>query len=102
MHSGSHPPTYRDITKRWYGTAQWKRRRKAQLDAEPLCWMCKRDGRVQAATVADHDPPHRGDRVAFFTGPLKSLCKHHHDSEKAMIEAGKPMISIGTDGWPTA
>lgn len=93
-------PSYREITKPWYGTAQWKRRRQAQLDAEPLCWMCKRDGRVTVATVADHDPPHRGDRTAFFTGPLKSLCKRHHDSEKKVLEAGKVIRRISVDGWP--
>lgn len=80
---------YRAKTKPWYGTAQWKRRRQAQLDAEPLCWMCERDGRVTRATVADHDPPHRGDWDAFATGPLRSLCKRHHDGEKARIENGR-------------
>lgn len=93
-------PTYRDITKPWYGTAQWKRRRREQLAREPLCWMCQRDGKIVPATVADHDPPHRGDRIAFFTGTLKSLCKHHHDSDKALIENGKGTKQIGSDGWP--
>lgn len=77
---------YRAKTKPWYGTAQWKRRRAEQLAREPLCWMCQREGRASAATVADHDPPHRGNWTAFTTGPLKSLCKRHHDSDKARIE----------------
>ncbi|TCM17221.1 hypothetical protein EDF56_106337 [Novosphingobium sp. PhB165] len=62
--------------------------------------MCQRDGKIVAATVADHDPPHRGDRNAFFTGPLKSLCKRHHDSDKALIENGRGTKHIGSDGWP--
>lgn len=94
------PPTYREITKPWYGTAQWKRRRARQLADEPLCCMCLDEGRATRATVADHDPPHRGDRIAFFNGPLQSLCKRHHDSDKALIESGRIRIVIGADGWP--
>lgn len=95
------PQTYREKTKPWYGTAVWKRRRAEQLSREPLCWMCKRDGRATAATVADHDPPHKGDEHAFWNGPLKSLCKPHHDREKQSEErTGRPVKRFGQDGWP--
>lgn len=93
--------TYRERTKPWYGTARWKRRRSQQLADEPICWMClEHDDIATEATVADHDPPHKGDEHQFWHGPLKSLCKRHHDSDKAMIEAGKPKQRIGPDGWP--
>jgi 5-methylcytosine-specific restriction protein A len=93
-------PTYRDRTKPWYGTAQWKRRRAEQLGREPLCWMCLKEGVITPATVADHDPPHKGDYHVFLAGPLRSLCKRHHDSDKALMEAGKAKRAIGADGWP--
>jgi hypothetical protein len=93
--------TYRDITKPWYGLARWKKRRAEQLKREPMCWMCLKEGRATPAAVADHDPPHRGDPVIFWTGKLRSLCKRHHDSDKARIEAGgKAVTPIGVDGWP--
>lgn len=72
---------------------QWRRRREAHLAAEPLCRMCKANGLVVAATVADHIVPHRGDR-ALFLGELQSLCVHCHSSVKqreeiAMQRAGR-------------
>ena len=93
------PQTYREKTKPWYGTAAWKKRRAEQLSREPLCWMCLEDGTVATATVADHDPPHKGDWQRFMTGPLKSLCKRHHDSDKALIEAGKAPRPQTTAEW---
>lgn len=93
--------THRERTKPWYGTARWKKRRLAQLQNEPLCWMCEREGRATLASVADHDPPHQGNEEAFWTGPLKSLCKPHHDRDKQSYERrGRLRRSIGNDGWP--
>lgn len=74
----------RSASARGYDWA-WQKRRAAQLREEPLCRMCDQDGRVTAATVADHITPHRGDPV-LFKGPLQSLCKHCHDSRKQLFE----------------
>lgn len=30
----------------------------------------------------------------------KLMRTHHHDSEKARVEAGKATITYGADGWP--
>lgn len=96
-------PTYRDLTKPWYSTARWKARRSYQLAAQPLCAMCLAIGRTTAATVADHIEPHKGDPDKFWHGPLQSLCKRCHDSDKKLIELGKaPKPTIGADGWPIA
>ena len=92
---------YRAKTKPWYGTARWKRTRLAQLMAEPLCCMCRDEGRITAATVCDHIAPHKGDEVLFWTGPFQSLCKPCHDRHKQSEErTGKPKPIIGADGWP--
>lgn len=63
----------------------WRKRRAAHLSGEPLCRMCLANGRVVAATVADHIVPHRGDR-ALFMGALQSLCVHCHSSVKQKEE----------------
>jgi hypothetical protein len=94
------PHGYRSQTNRWYSSRRWKKRRAEQLKAEPLCWMCREEGKATAATVADHDPPHRGDEQKFWFGKLRSLCKRHHDSDKALIEHGKSRVVIDLDGWP--
>jgi hypothetical protein len=48
--------------------------RSAQLAAEPLCRMCLAAGQIQAANIADHVVPHRGDLDLFWNGALQSLC----------------------------
>ena len=73
--------------RRWYKTAAWRKRREAQLAAEPLCRMCRNAGRVTPATVADHVTPHRGNRHLFFHGALQSLCAPHHSRAKQRDEA---------------
>jgi hypothetical protein len=74
----------------WYGWARWKGkhgRRANQLQAEPLCRFCEAAGEIVAATVADHQTPHRGDYELFWSGPLQSLCKPCHDVAKQQIES---------------
>jgi|SRR5699024_3290563 len=93
-------PSYRKRTQPWYGLAAWKRRRRQQLQAEPLCRFCWMRGDVTAATVADHVEPHRGDWDSFISGELQSLCKPCHDGAKARIEAGDTVVGYDIDGYP--
>lgn len=88
--------------RRWYFTNRWKARRLAQLGRVPWCEPCKAAGRSRPATVADHDPPHRGDEHAFFHGPLKSLCDTCHSSAKQREEReGFSRALDPSTGWPT-
>lgn len=87
--------------KAWYKTARWQRLRYDHLYANPLCVMCKAEGKTTIARICDHVEPHKGDEAKFWAGPFQSLCKRHHDSDKQRIEkGGKPKPIIGTDGWP--
>jgi 5-methylcytosine-specific restriction enzyme A len=71
----------------WYKTAAWARLRKWQLQREPICRFCKRDGRITEANTVDHVTPHRGDKALFFDREnLQSLCKPCHSSEKQRLE----------------
>lgn len=85
---------------RLYNSAAWKRRRKAQLAAEPLCAFHLKRGETVAATIADHIDRHRGDPVLFHTLPLQSLCKPCHDSLKQSQEVRGYSLDAGKDGWP--
>jgi hypothetical protein len=68
---------------------------------EPVCVMCARNGLAVPATVADHITPHGGDWNAFLFGPLQSLCKPCHDSDKRFFDLnGYERIRFGVDGWP--
>lgn len=66
-----------------YNTAEWQRMRKAQLAAEPWCADCLEQDIYIPATDVDHDIPHRGDPVLFFTGQLKSRCHSCHSQKTA-------------------
>jgi 5-methylcytosine-specific restriction protein A len=72
--------------RKWYSLAVWKARRAEQLRRQPLCELCMAAGKVTEATVADHDPPHRGVWELFIAGSLESLCKRCHDSVKQREE----------------
>ena len=79
-----------------YSTKAWKRLRQNQLQDDPWCAMCAKQGHLTPATVVDHIEPHRGDERAFFLAAnLQSLCKQHHDSAKQRFE--KSGIKVGGD-----
>ena len=85
----------------FYKTARWEEMRQALLRSEPLCRMCKAEGKVEPAWIIDHIIPHNGDRGLFFDfDNLQPLCKWHHDSVKQGIEKLGYSKQIGLDGWP--
>jgi 5-methylcytosine-specific restriction endonuclease McrA len=86
---------------RLYSTTRWRRLREHQLAVEPLCRFCLDSDLVEAATVADHVTPHKGD-IALFHDPnnLQSLCAACHNSTKQRIELGQEVVTFGADGWP--
>jgi 5-methylcytosine-specific restriction protein A len=83
-----------------YGTMRWRRLAQHQLRVSPWCEMCKAEGKVELATIADHKVPHHGDVNAFWLGELQSLCKPHHDSRKRLIEREGYSNAVDEDGWP--
>jgi 5-methylcytosine-specific restriction protein A len=73
---------YRDpqVT-RWYHSRQWREMSARQLEDYPWCEECLSNGVHRKATDVDHVDPHHGDRKAFFTGRLQSLCHSHHTAK---------------------
>lgn len=82
-----------------YNTRRWRRKRASQLRRSPLCEMCRSQGHVTAAHVADHIEPHKGDAALFWGGELQSLCGECHDRHKKMHEQGVAM-GCDEDGQP--
>lgn len=82
----------------WY-SLQWRKRAKHQLQIEPLCALCLERNHVTPATIADHNPPHKGDWNAFRLGPLRSLCRDCHNRQWA-IDARGYSCAIADDGLP--
>ena len=85
---------------RWYKTPLWQARRSAQLQSKPLCERCERRGRITAASVVHHNPPHRGDWQLFSEGPLESLCKPCHDSEAQREGKSGQIVGCDISGLP--
>ena len=67
--------------------ARWRRFREVFLAKHPLCEYCLADGKLEAATVVDHDVPHQGDRAAFWATSFTALCSRHHSGEKRAADA---------------
>ncbi|WP_208245101.1 HNH endonuclease signature motif containing protein (plasmid) [Rhizobium sp. T1470] len=84
-----------------YQLAAWRRLRRYQLAAQPLCQFCLITEDVTEATVVDHIKAHKGN-LELFHDPsnLKSLCKPCHDGLKQRIDRGKTVTITGIDGYP--
>jgi hypothetical protein len=90
----------------WYGYGEHKQRALHQLKIEPMCRMCAAEGRITPAEVADHVTPVTDARgVAsyerFKLGPLQSLCRACHDSDKRKAERVGFSGACDVTGWPT-
>jgi 5-methylcytosine-specific restriction endonuclease McrA len=85
-----------------YNSTRWRKLRLIHLASEPLCRMCKAEGRITPATICDHITPHKGNVALFYdSGNFASLCKPCHDRHKQSEErTGKAKPVIGLDGWP--
>lgn len=87
-----------------YNTSRWRKLRLLHLASEPLCRMCKQEGRLTPATVVDHIKAHKGDETLFWDqSQWQSLCKPCHDSHaQSRDKSGVERPVIGLDGWPVA
>ena len=83
-----------------YQHRRWRRIRRLQLIAHPLCVICEARGRVTEASICDHAQPHNGDINRFWCGPFVSLCVDCHNSAKRRLELGQRVVWFGLDGLP--
>jgi len=71
-----------------------------QLAFEPLCRLCKRNGKITPANIVDHVERHFGDPEKFWCGELQSVCRYCHEVRKKFIESRGYDRAVGPDGWP--
>ena len=89
MQAGSWRTSNQTAAQRGYGY-KWQKAREQHLQANPLCVMCRADGRVTEATVVDHIVAHRGDQSVFWDRDnWQSLCATHHSKDKQREEQGR-------------
>ena len=71
-------------TSNLYHTPRWREARARHLSQCPWCLACAGKGQHTPATVVDHDPPHRGNTLAFWDqSRFVSLCFSCHQSKTA-------------------
>lgn len=73
--------------------------RKRRLQAEPLCRMCKAEGRITASTVPDHIVPLAKGGLDVDSN-IRCLCAEHHDQVTREEFGHRQRQTIGLDGWP--
>ena len=91
------------LSRKWYRSAAWKAKARAQLDEEPTCRACRNltPRKISAAELADHIEPHREDFEKFWRGELQSLCWSCHSGPKQSEEVRGYSATIDPDsGWP--
>lgn len=85
----------------WYDHRRWRRMKAQQLRSEPLCRLCKAEGKAEPATVVDHVERHFGDKQKFWLGELQSVCRNCHETRKKFFEArGYSREVDPLTGWP--
>jgi len=86
----------RDPTaRRFYSSAMWLRARESQLNREPLCAVCRRNGITTSATLVHHRD---GDVWNLKPENLQSLCIACHSTLEDLIRGGfdpKPKATPG-------
>jgi 5-methylcytosine-specific restriction protein A len=85
---------------KWYRCAAWRKRRAYQLQVQPLCEQCAREGKNTVATTVDHVVKCGDDYNQFMLGELQSLCQTHHNRWKARIERIGFLPDVDESGWP--
>jgi 5-methylcytosine-specific restriction protein A len=83
-----------------HSTARWQKMRAQQLALHPLCASCALQGRVVAATVADHVTPHHNVPRLFWEGDLQSLCRDCHEGFKKRLEVSGVENGCDHNGVP--
>lgn len=79
----------RALRQSFYAHRLWPRIRKIQLDKEPLCQICSKNGKQSVAEVCDHIDPTWETFQDFIKGPFQSLCKPCHADKTACDDIPK-------------
>ena len=75
--------------------------RQRRLDVEPLCRMCKAQGRTTIATEIDHIVALTNDGTDDDVN-TQPLCRPCHEAKTREDLGQRVKPTIGTDGWPVA
>ena len=67
-----------------YQSKHWKSDRKLHLMMNPLCRLCKEEGKTTLATVSDHIKPINQGGSVWDWANRQPLCAHHNAIKTAL------------------
>lgn len=73
----------------FYGTTAWRKFRNMYIRKHPLCEMCRRDGRLEAACLVDHIKEIKDGGARLSEDNVQSLCSRCHARKTAMAKADR-------------
>jgi 5-methylcytosine-specific restriction protein A len=79
---------------RFYQRKAWKSVRALQLQLEPLCRQCRKQGKLTAASIVDHVLPITEGGAELDLNNLQSLCKPCHERKGRAVSPGGGQISV--------
>lgn len=74
---------------RFYHRAAWKKVRALQLQLEPLCRQCRKEGRLVAATVVDHIIERSKGGADYDQNNTQSVCQSCHNAKTRRETGGR-------------
>jgi 5-methylcytosine-specific restriction protein A len=84
---------------RGYGT-EWDKTRLRILERDShLCQPCLKEGRVHVGNQVDHRIP-KAKGGTDDDDNLQAINGDCHKAKTALENGAKPVVQIGTDGWP--
>jgi 5-methylcytosine-specific restriction enzyme A len=83
-----------------YTNRRWRRRARLEKAASPVCVVCWDSGITNPAEVSHHVEDFGDDRFKFFTSPVISLCRHHHELTHGRGDQRDYDLTIDASGWP--
>lgn len=77
------------INKHIYKSNRWRKISERYRQNNPLCVVCKAEGKATAADVVDHIMEIKDGGEAFNEANLQSLCHRHHNAKTAREREGR-------------
>lgn len=76
---------------RFYNSSAWRKTSRLTRQRNPLCEVCKANGKVVASVLVDHLIARRYGGADFNPANLMAMCSHHHDVKSGKETNGLPL-----------
>ena len=87
---------YRHHNTQFYQSTPWRKLRKMKLDQDPVCEICRKQGKLTPAQMVDHIVPINKGGAPLDLDNLQSLCNACHavKSARDKLQSKKEVLWI--------